>query len=264
MHFLPFFSFDSWNLLSTLILVFAVQAFCFIFASVFQTDKLTDFAYGMTFVLLASIFLLQAGENTLSWILCSCIILWGLRLSGYLFVRILKIGKDERFDGRRENFWRFAFFWIFQAIVIWVILLPVIVAVQSSAQPGVLSYAGVAVFLFGLVYETIADAQKFQFRNRPENKGKWIESGLWKYSRYPNYFGEVVLWWGVFLIAIPALSAVAWFTIAGPICITFILLKVSGIPLLEEGHKKRYGKNPAWLAYAKRTSTLIPWFPEKQ
>jgi steroid 5-alpha reductase family enzyme len=258
MNILPLFEFDAFNLLSSLLIVFGVQVFFFAFAAAFQTDKLTDFTYGMTFVLMAVLFLLQ-GATIGQILLCGAVIVWGLRLAGYLFLRILKIKHDERFDGRRENFLRFAAFWFFQGAVIWVALLPVTIAMSAGNwTPTVLSYSGLALFLIGLILETIADSQKFAFRNNPANRGKWIESGLWKYSRYPNYFGEIVLWWGIFLMATPALSGLAWLSVAGPVCITWILIKVSGIPLLEESHQRKYGGNPQWTAYVRRTSLLIP------
>ena len=262
MNLFPLFAFDTWNLLSSLLVVFAVQVFFFAFAALFKTDKLTDFVYGMTFVLMAGLFLARDDLSAAQITLCGAIVIWGLRLAAYLFLRILKIGHDERFDGRRENFWRFAAFWFFQGIVIWVALLPVTFALSGEAwQPTALSYAGLALFLLGLIVETIADSQKFAFRNNPANKGRWIETGLWQYSRYPNYFGEIVLWWGIFLMAAPGLSGAGWLSIAGPLCITWILIKVSGIPLLEESHQEKYGADPDWRAYVKRTSLLIPMPP---
>ncbi|MBL8018023.1 MAG: DUF1295 domain-containing protein [Leptospirales bacterium] len=262
MQILPMFEFDSLNLLSSLLIVSGIQVFFFIFAATFKTDKLTDFAYGITFVLLA--ILLLAGRSGIDQILPGiAVVIWGIRLTGYLFLRILKIKQDERFDGRRENFWRFAAFWFFQGAVIWVAMLPVVVALSLSWTATPLSYAGLALFLTGLLIESIADAQKFSFRNKAENRGKWIQSGLWKYSRYPNYFGEIVLWWGIFLLASPALSGLTWLTIVGPVCITWILIKVSGIPLLEESHERKYGSDPAWRSYVSRTSLLVPMPPAR-
>lgn len=264
MNLFPLFAFDSYNLLSSLIIVSGVQIFFFAFAALFKTDRLTDFAYGMTFVLMAGLFLTRDHVSAGQVLLCLAVVVWGLRLAGYLFVRILKIGHDERFDGRRENFWRFAAFWFFQGAVIWVALLPVTFALAAEPwQPSPLSYAGLFVFLIGLVVETVADWQKFAFRNNPANHGKWIETGLWSCSRYPNYAGEIVLWWGIFLSALPGISGIGWISIAGPICITWILMKVSGIPLLEESHQRKYGANPDWRAYTARTNLLIPWPPRK-
>ena len=109
--------------------------------------------------------------------------------------------------------------------------------------------------------ETIADHQKFVFKNK--NPKKFIKSGLWKYSRYPNYFGEMLLWWGLFIMITPYLGGISLLTIIGPIFITFILLFVSGIPMLEKSYNQKYGKDKEYQEYKRSTSKLIPWFPKK-
>ena len=121
-----------------------------------------------------------------------------------------------------------------------------------------LSYIGIIIWIMGFSIETIADHQKFTFKNK--NKTGFITTGLWRYSRHPNYFGEMTLWWGLFLIVIPYLSGLAWLTILGPLFITFILLFVSGIPPLEKKYDQRYGKLKEYQEYKKNTSVLIPWF----
>ena len=127
-----------------------------------------------------------------------------------------------------------------------------------------LSFVGVVVWAFGLLIEAFADYQKYTFINNEANKGKWIESGLWKYSQHPNYFGEITLWTGVYLFALPALSGASVFiALISPLFIITLLLFVSGIPLLDKGALARWGDNPDYMTYRKRTSKLIPWFVKK-
>ena len=190
--------------------------------------------------------------------------LWALRLGTYLFYRILAIKEDHRFDDKRKNPWEFLKFWLLQASAVWIIMLPYtyFMAKESERQSKFFLFAGTTVYLLGLFLETISDIQKFRFRIKPENHGHWVDSGLWKYSRHPNYFGEMLFWWGLFIAVIPSLKGFYWFTLIGPVFITLLLLFVSGIPLLEKSSEERYGNNPNYLSYKKSTNMLIP-LPKK-
>jgi steroid 5-alpha reductase family enzyme len=117
---------------------------------------------------------------------------------------------------------------------------------------------GIVIWISGLLIETISDWQKFSFKNNPNNKNLWIQSGLWKYSRHPNYFGEMLCWWGIFIFVLPFIQGLSWLTIIGPIFITFILLFVSGIPPLEKRYDKKFADNKKYQDYKKKTSILIP------
>jgi steroid 5-alpha reductase family enzyme len=228
-----------------------------------KTDKVTDLAYGMTFVILSWALLIYNGVYDIMHVLLTVMVsLWGLRLAGYLFYRIIKIKKDARFDGIRESFWKFAGFWTVQTLLIFIIMLPIIMLlnVQSKIPLTLITIIGVFIWLFGFLTETIADQQKFKFRNNPKNKNKWIDSGLWYYSRHPNYFGEILCWIGVFVYILPLLSDLAWVSILSPLSITVSLLFFSGIPPLEKKEDERYGKNKEYQKYKKTTSVLIPWF----
>ena len=246
---------------STLILIFVVQIMFFIFASYFKTDKLTDLSYGLTFVFTA-IYLMTKSESfhILNMFLALMIIVWGTRLATYLFIRILKTKRDKRFDGIREDFAKFAKFWLFQAISIWIIMLPTIYLFSIDKVQGLnlFTYLGVIVWFAGLLMESIADYQKFIFKSNPSNTDKWIELGLWRYSRHPNYFGEILVWWGIFICSITYQQGWSWLTIIGPLYITFILIFVSGIPTLEKKYNKKYGNNPNFNKYTSKTSLLIP------
>jgi steroid 5-alpha reductase family enzyme len=252
-------------LLASLLIIFGIQVLFFIFASAFKTDKVTDLAYGLTFVILSWILLVYNKTFTLTNVIIAIMVTaWGVRLAGYLFYRILKTKKDERFNGIRENFWKFAMFWTFQTLLIFIIMLPIIF-LMSQDYLNALSIIGIIgffVWALGFAMESIADAQKFAFRNNPKNKNKWIENGLWYYSRHPNYFGEILCWIGIFVYIVPILSGISWIAILSPISIIVSLLFFSGIPLLEKKSDEVYGKNKDYKKYKKTTSVLIPWFKE--
>lgn len=230
-----------------------------------RTDKLTDISYAVTFVVVAVFGLAVGGVTFPSLLIVLMVLMWAARLGGYLLIRIRKIKKDKRFDGMRESFWRFSRFWLLQGLTVWVVLLPSLLFMQKGIEEiSAFAYIGVLIWLVGLLIEAFADAQKFKFINDPANKGKWIESGLWKYSQHPNYFGEIVLWVGVYVYAIFGLNATESLIGAlSPIYIIVLLIFVSGIPLLEKAAQKRWGENEEYRAYKKRTSTLIP-LPKKK
>ena len=169
------------------------------------------------------------------------------------------MGRDQRFDGVRENFWRFFRFWFFQGVAVWIIMLPVIVWFGAPGSWSPLKTLGTLVWAIGLAIETIADAQKFAAKRQPGGESRWMDTGLWRYSRHPNYFGELLVWWGIFVFVAGDLTAPQWLTIVGPIAITFLLLRVTGIPTLEASAAKKWGGDPAYQDYVRRTSRLVPW-----
>lgn len=237
----------------------------FIVAYKQQTDKLTDISYAVSFIALAIYGLATQGSSDLKLILVAMVTLWGLRLGSYLLIRIRKIGRDKRFDGIRNDFLKFGKFWIGQGLAVWIILLPVLL-VELNDEPLIemASLFGIIVWGAGLIIETVADQQKFAFINKPANKGKWIDSGIWRYSRHPNYLGEILVWLGVYITALPALTAAqAGIGILSPLFIMALLLFVSGIPPLEKQADERWGDNPKYHDYKARTSLLLLWPPKK-
>jgi steroid 5-alpha reductase family enzyme len=253
------------NIFRTLITSFAIQLIFFVVAVSYQTDKITDLAYGLTFVILALLLLfVNVSPSIPHYLLVIMVTIWGLRLAGFLFLRILKTGKDKRFDGIREHFLKFAGFWFFQALAIWIIMLPVTFVLSSKHTFGFIYsvIAGTAIWFLGFAIEAIADFQKFKFKNKG-NDG-FIHTGLWKYSRHPNYFGEILIWWGIFLFAIPYLKGIGWLSLIGPLFITYLLLKVTGIPPLEKAYNERYKNDKKYKEYKAKTSLLIPLPPRKK
>jgi steroid 5-alpha reductase family enzyme len=248
------------NVLFALGVSLAVQAIFFAFAATLKTDKVTDLSYALTFILIAVALHVRSGEAGLAaLVLTGMIVAWGVRLAAYLLYRIWRIGRDERFDGIREDFFRFFKFWFFQGLAVWVIMFP---ATLWFSHPGPRSWwmaLGTTIWAVGLVIETVADQQKFVFKRTPEGRGRWTDVGLWRYSRHPNYFGELLCWWGIFVFAAPGLGAWALLAVVGPLAITCILLFATGIPTLDASAMRKWGADPEYQAYRARTPLLVPW-----
>lgn len=251
--------------LVTLGISLLIQAVFFAFAATLRTDKVTDLSYGLTFVIIAGLLLAQREPGDPAQLaLAMMVALWGGRLAGYLLYRIVRIGRDARFDGIREHFWPFFKFWLGQGIAVWVIMLPVTIWFAAPGPWTPWMSLGGTVWAIGLIIETVADAQKFAAKRQPGGGNRWMTTGLWKYSRHPNYFGELLCWWGVFIYVAGNYTGWAWLGLVGPLAITFILLKVTGIPTLEASARKKWGNDPDYQAHVARTSRLIPWPPRVQ
>ena len=249
-------------MLETLIFALVLNIAMFLIAFYKKTDKLTDISYALTF---AGIVLFGAINNKMSTaqlIAVSIILLWSVRLGSYLLYRIYVIGRDKRFDEMRQSFWKFGRFWVLQGLTAWIVLLPASFLLQTNSVTSLntLVFIGALISVFGIVFEGISDIQKFNFIQNKANKGKWIESGLWRYSRHPNYFGEILTWVGVYIISHQHLvGEEVYLGLIGPIFISFILIFVSGIPILEKGADKRWRDDHKYQEYKKRTSVLIPF-----
>jgi steroid 5-alpha reductase family enzyme len=243
----------------------AVNAAFFAFAAVRKTDVVTDLSYSLSFALLAIVLPFLGARESVQLVASLLVLVWAVRLGGYLLRRILRIKVDHRFDEMRDDPVRFARFWLLQAISVAVIMLPVSYLLGRDAAPGfgIWALAGAFVWLVGLVIEAVADAQKSAFKAKSENRERFIANGMWRYSRHPNYFGEILVWWGLFVYAVPFLHGAAFAVIVGPVFITLLLLFVSGIPLLERSADAKYGDDPAYRDYKRRTSILVPLPPRK-
>ena len=186
---------------------------------------------------------------------------WALRLSLHITVRNHGEPEDRRYQAIRSNnqphFWLKSLFIVFllQGFLAWVIVLPALAAVSGQASPGPLDWIGVGLWATGLLFEIVGDWQLARFRREKGSDDEVLDTGLWRYTRHPNYFGEALLWWGVYLLAV---SAGAWWTVFAPLLMTFLLLRVSGVALLEKDISDR---RPAYRRYIERTSAFVPWPP---
>ncbi|XP_023001102.1 uncharacterized protein LOC111495346 isoform X1 [Cucurbita maxima] len=252
---------DSHFLALTATVTIGYQLSFFIITALLRFDKVTDFAGSTNFVILAVLTLVLKGTWHFRQVILSVLVVtWGLRLGFFLLMRILQWGEDRRFDKMRSNLGKLAVFWILQAVWIWTVSLPITVVNASNHNPSLRAadVIGWIIWLVGVVIETTADQQKLAFKNSPENRGKWCDVGLWKVSRHPNYFGEIFLWWGIFVASTPVLEGIEWLVILGPIFLTLLLLFVSGIPLLEKSADKKFGNVTEYVRYKRETSPLIP------
>lgn len=242
-------------------LAFLIQWLVFIPAYIFQTEKYFDLTGSLTYITVTTLALaLSRGMDTRSILLWALVIIWAVRLGSFLFGRIRKAGKDDRFDDIKPDFLRFLNVWTIQGLWITFTAAAALVAITASVRKelDVFAVVGFLVWIFGFAFEVVADSQKSRFNADPANKGKFIQSGLWSRSRHPNYFGEIVLWIGIAIIAIPVLQGWQWVAMISPLFVTFLLTRVSGVPLLEKKAEAKWGGQADYEAYKKNTPALIP------
>jgi len=193
------------------------------------------------------------------------VVIWAVRLGSYLFLRIRKAGADKRFDDIKPSFPRFLNTWTLQALWVTLTLAAALAAITSTQRValGTVTAIGLVVWVVGIGLEAAADAQKSRFRADPANKGRFIHSGLWSWSRHPNYFGEILLWVGVAVVALPVLRGWQWVTLISPVFVALLLLRVSGVPMLEKAADEKWGGQADYEAYKARTPVLVPRPPGK-
>lgn len=249
------------------VLAFAINWLAFIPSALAQTERYYDLVGGITYITVILVAVLLSSEPDLRGLLVTAMVLiWSLRLATFLFQRISKAGGDSRFDDIKNRPQKFFMAWTLQGL--WVLLTAaaaLAVITGGVREPlGAIGIAGIALWCFGLSIESVADWQKTKFKNDPSNEGKFINVGLWAWSRHPNYFGEIVLWTGMAIVAVPVLQGWQWATLISPVFVTFLLTKVSGIPALEEKADKRWGGQDDYEEYKRRTPLLIPKPPAMQ
>jgi steroid 5-alpha reductase family enzyme len=225
--------------------------------------SIVDICWGLGFVLVAWVTLALSG-NTVprAWLLILMVSVWGLRLSGYLAWRNLGKAEDYRYAAMREQHGRvfplISLFSVFllQGLLMWVISLPVQVGVLRAEAWPLSATVGLAVWIAGLFFESVGDYQMARFKADPRNRGQVMDRGLWRYTRHPNYFGDFLVWWGLYLVA--AEPASWWWTVVGPLLMSFLLVRVSGVRLLESSLRRRL---EGYEEYVRRTNAFIPWPP---
>ena len=251
------------GLLTCLAIDFGVQTVGFLHAVAFKTEKFYDFCGSGTFLTLAIYsYVSGTAKGDRALISSTLASVWAVRLGAFLFTRVLMVGKDRRFDEVKEDWKKFGVFWFGQAMWCFTVMLPVLLLnyTGNKAGPlGTLDYVGIGIWGLGFFTETVADAQKAYFKYKNPDVSHWIDSGLWAYSRHPNYFGEITLWIGNYLLCWNGLSAaMRGVAVLSPVFITSLLLFGSGIPILERQADARWGHLPDYQQYKRRVSVLVP------
>jgi steroid 5-alpha reductase family enzyme len=243
------------------ILAYAINWAVFIPSSIAKTERYYDLTGSATYVTVTAVALLLSEDlDARAVIVGVMVMVWALRLGTFLFRRISREGKDGRFDQIKTDPLRFLMAWTIQGL--WVLLtaacaLAIITGIEREPL-GWVAIVGIVVWVAGFAIEVTADRQKSAFKKDPANRGRFITTGLWAWSRHPNYFGEIVLWTGIAIMALPVLSGWRWVTLISPVFVTLLLTRVSGIPMLEARAKKRWGDEEEFQAYTRNTSVLVP------
>lgn len=240
---------------------FLIQWIAFIPSFLNQTEKYYDLTGTLTYTAITVLVLFAVPEiHGRSLLLAFMVLAWTLRLGSFLFRRISRAGKDDRFDEIKPSFVRFLSVWTIQGL--WVTFTAAAAWVaMTSRNPGALdgfALIGFIVWVVGFSLEIVADQQKARFNRDPSNKGEFIATGLWSKSRHPNYFGEILLWVGVAIVALPALQGWQWIVVISPVFVALLLIKISGIPLLEKKADSKWGGQLDYEAYKENTPVLIP------
>ncbi|NIM93919.1 MAG: DUF1295 domain-containing protein [Anaerolineales bacterium] len=242
-------------------LAFLIQWVAFIPAYLLQTEKFYDLTGSITYISVTIIaVLLSPVVDGRSILLLVLVVIWAARLGTFLFRRIQKEGKDARFDDIKPSFIRFLNAWTIQGLWVTLTLAAALAAITTNTRKelGLFALIGFLIWVFGFAFEVVADYQKSRFRRDLENRGKFIQTGLWSRSRHPNYFGEIVLWIGVAIIAIPVLQGWQWVTLISPVFVALLITRVSGVPMLEKRADEKWGGQEDYEAYKERTPVLIP------
>lgn len=248
---------------SGLVAVLAALTLLWLVSLRLRDSSIVDPFWGPGFALVTlTYYLVDGARSARGTLVLLLVTLWALRLAVHLLRRNRRDGEDPRYRAMRERHgerWGrvslFRVFWL-QGVILWIVSAPLFAAVRGTGPIGPIDVLGAIVFLSGLAIESLADLQLTRFRADPSSRGRVLDTGLWRYSRHPNYFGDAVVWWGLWLVAV---GAGAWWTVFSPAAMTFLLLRVSGVPLLEKG---LVTSRPGYAEYVRRTSGFVPWPPK--
>lgn len=245
---------------------FAVQWIAFVPAWFLQTERFFDLTGSITFLVVTGGALAIGGAaEPRSLVIGATVAVWALRLGPFLFLRVRKDGEDRRFRQIKPNFPVFLMTWTLQGLWVSLTAAPALAAILATeaALPDWTLAAGLALWTLGFLLEVTADAQKTRFRAVPENRDRYITSGLWAWSRHPNYFGEIVLWVGIALIAAPALEGWQLATLVSPVFVWLLLTRISGVRMLEARANRRWRDDAGYRDYVRRTNALLLWPPRR-
>ncbi len=250
-----------------IVAVYLIQWIAFIIAFSRKSERFFDLTGSLTYILvttLATILFPQIDNRSI--LLLVLVVIWAARLGTFLFTRIQMAGKDDRFDEIKVDFSRFLLTWTIQGLWVTFTAAAALAGITSTIQKplGWAAVIGFVVWAIGFFFELLADVQKSAFKANPENKGKFINNGLWAWSRHPNYFGEIMIWVGVAIIALPVLRGWALLTLISPVWVMLQLTLISGIPMLEKKADQRWGEQEDYKHYKANTPILIPRPPFKR
>lgn len=240
-------------------LALSLQVFAWIPATRAQDERFYDFVGSLTYLMVVGVALQFADTVSMrAWIVAMMVVTWAVRLGSMLLGRALR-GGDRRFDEIKTDPARFLVAWCFQGLWVAVVSLPATWAITRNIdQIGVFEILGWSMWAVGFGIEVVADGQKKRFRADPANADAYITTGLWARSRHPNYFGEILLWTGLFVSGIGHYNGTAWLTITSPLLTYILLTRVSGIPMLEKRADRKWADDPEYVAYRDKTPVLIP------
>ena len=247
------------------LVAFAINWLVFIPSSFAKSEKYYDLTGGISYISVIVIAVLFTRElDTRAGLVAIMVIVWAIRLAGFLFLRIQQDGHDDRFDEIKVNSLRFFLTWSLQGL--WVLLTvacALVIITNGVSKPiGLIGSIGIAMWLIGFLFECVADAQKRAFKRNPDNQNRFISSGLWAWSQHPNYFGEMLLWFGVALLALPILQGWQWMCIISPFFVVLLISRVSGIPMLQAKAQKKWGDDVDYQRYIANTPLLLPRLPK--
>ena len=246
-------------------LTFIIQWIVFIPSFLNKTEHFFDLTGSLTFISVVLITLMLIPEIYVRDIVVALlVVIWATRLGSFLFIRVKKDGGDGRFTIMKTKFWWFLMTWNIQGMWVFLSLAAGLAAMTSAekVEADIFLIVGLVVWVLGFSIEVISDGQKSKFRSKMENKDKFITSGIWSWSRHPNYFGEILLWCGITIIALPVLQGWQFITLISPLFIIILLTQISGVRLLELRGKKKWGDDDEYKNYIKNTSVLIPLPPK--
>lgn len=253
--------------IEALLIIIVMMTILWFISILIRNVSIVDLFWGLGFVLVSTFYFISGeGNGTRKILVMSLVAIWGLRLSVYLAWRNLGKGEDFRYREFRKKYGENRYWWIsyfqtflLQGILMWLISAPLLGAQLYGEERilGFVDYIAIAIWITGMLFEAGGDFQLAVFKRNPANKGKVLDTGFWKYTRHPNYFGDSSVWWGFGLFSIAAGS---WLPAIGSVLMTLLIIKVSGVALLEKSLKEQ---KPQYREYMEKTSAFFPWFPGK-